>query len=297
MTAASSSETQDRYRQNFEELNRRLDATHLGRHVRFFNFGYTSLTGETPAGPKVPSTYPNRDSVQLLFELVGDTDLAGADVLDVGCGRGGNLALVGEFWAPRTLVGLDLAFRSLQFGARILPSPRLMVQGDAQTLPLAGSSVDVVMNVESSGCYPHLDHFYREVARVLRPGGRFLYADLIGTSMVSRYHEVLSELGFAMVESRDITSNVAESRRRRARRERRALGSGDDSANLGEWVGEYGTELHAMLTDGSASYQLMQLVRATDPNPTAAGFTADEQEWMARESARWAANLRLDPPD
>jgi SAM-dependent methyltransferase len=39
-------------------------------------------------------------------------------------------------------------------------------------------SFDAVINVEASHCYPSLPRFLAEVARVLRPGGHFLYADV-----------------------------------------------------------------------------------------------------------------------
>ena len=52
------------------------------------------------------------------------------------------------------------------------------VHGDAEKLPFPDESFDAVINVESSGAYPHFSRFLAEVARVLRPGGHFLYADL-----------------------------------------------------------------------------------------------------------------------
>ena len=51
------------------------------------------------------------------------------------------------------------------------------VQGDAQKLPFSAQSLDAVINVEASHCYPNFPGFLAEVARVLRPGGHFLYAD------------------------------------------------------------------------------------------------------------------------
>jgi ubiquinone/menaquinone biosynthesis C-methylase UbiE len=53
------------------------------------------------------------------------------------------------------------------------------VHGDAQSLPFADESFDVVINIEASHGYPDFPRFLAEVARVLRPGGRFLYADVL----------------------------------------------------------------------------------------------------------------------
>jgi SAM-dependent methyltransferase len=38
--------------------------------------------------------------------------------------------------------------------------------------------VDAVVNIESSHCYESMDTFLSEACRVLRPGGRFFFADL-----------------------------------------------------------------------------------------------------------------------
>lgn len=51
------------------------------------------------------------------------------------------------------------------------------VRGDAEDLPFPDKSFDVVVNVEASHSYPHLPVFLGEVARALRPEGRFLYTD------------------------------------------------------------------------------------------------------------------------
>jgi fatty-acid O-methyltransferase len=51
------------------------------------------------------------------------------------------------------------------------------VQGDAQNLHFPDQSFDAVINVEGSHIYPNFERFLGEVARVLRPGGHFLYAD------------------------------------------------------------------------------------------------------------------------
>lgn len=52
------------------------------------------------------------------------------------------------------------------------------VHGDAENLPFPDESFDAVINVEAAHLYPDYPRFLREVARVLRPGGHFLYADL-----------------------------------------------------------------------------------------------------------------------
>ena len=50
-------------------------------------------------------------------------------------------------------------------------------QGSALDLPFPDASFDVVLNVEASNDYGDRRRFFREVARVLKPDGIFLYAD------------------------------------------------------------------------------------------------------------------------
>ena len=52
--------------------------------------------------------------------------------------------------------------------------------GDAENLPFEDNSFDAIINVESSHCYGNVEQFLREVHRVLRPGGDFLFVDLRG---------------------------------------------------------------------------------------------------------------------
>ena len=42
----------------------------------------------------------------------------------------------------------------------------------------ADNSFDILINVESSLYYPRVESFLREVVRVLKPSGYFLYADI-----------------------------------------------------------------------------------------------------------------------
>lgn len=110
-----------------------------------------------------PATHVYRDLVEASLH-------AGARALDLGCGRGG----VMEQLEARTdfAVGVDPDFRSLR-GHR---APQLSLTcGLAEALPYEDCAFDLVC------CSWVLEHLrspvpvVREVARVLRPGGRFVF--------------------------------------------------------------------------------------------------------------------------
>jgi demethylmenaquinone methyltransferase / 2-methoxy-6-polyprenyl-1,4-benzoquinol methylase len=91
--------------------------------------------------------------------------------LDLACGTGLVLDRLSRILDEPHLLGADIN-RSMLLEMRRARSPHSIVQSDAQRLPLASSVFDVV----TAGYllkYVDLERFFLEVARVLRPGGRF----------------------------------------------------------------------------------------------------------------------------
>jgi SAM-dependent methyltransferase len=97
--------------------------------------------------------------------------IRGAVVLDVACGTGYGAPLLWDSGARR-LISVDLSLPALRFG-RDQYGLRA-VQADAQLLPFAPESFDVVVSLETIEHVPHADRFLEEVRRVLRPDGRLL---------------------------------------------------------------------------------------------------------------------------
>jgi len=134
------------------------------------------------------SDEPNRYPIQFYYSLALDADLAGKDVLEVSCGHGGGASYLVRTFKPASYTGLDLNPVGVAFCRERHHLPGLdFVQGDAQDLPFPAESFDVVINLEASHSYPDFPGFLSEVARVLRPGGRFVYADLRTRDEVSQW--------------------------------------------------------------------------------------------------------------
>lgn len=251
---------------NFDAMNARLAGTTYDKHLRFLNYGFEALEGQATPGPRLPIAFPNKDAARLVFAVVGDTDLTDASVLDVGCGRGGAVGLLAEHTRAAQVVGLDLAHSSVAFARRTFDRSRTaFVRGTAEALPFPDRCFDVVFNLESSACYPSMEAFYREVARVLPPGGHFLYADLFPTAVQQPCRDALAACGLEVEAEADITENVVRSRTRRAERQRVALAEAT-GGDLGEWVGQVGSSLFDRLEQRSARYLSFRLCR-TDATP------------------------------
>ena len=98
---------------------------------------------------------------------------AGEDVLDVACGTG-NAALRASRAGAR-VTGVDLTPELLEEGRRLAAEAGLaidFVEGDAEALPVADESFDVVVSVMGCMFAPRHRVVAAELARVLRPGGR-----------------------------------------------------------------------------------------------------------------------------
>jgi ubiquinone/menaquinone biosynthesis C-methylase UbiE len=178
------------------------------REWRFMNYGFAPLDDGEPLALQ-PADEPNRSSIQLYHHVANATPLAGLDVVEIGCGRGGGASYVKRYLRPRQMTGVDFSAKAIRFcQANHHVEGLSFVQGDAELLPLADASFDAVLNVESSHCYGSMPAFLRQVERVLRPGGRFLFADLRMAKDLDRLHEHMLASGLTVLHREDITPRV-----------------------------------------------------------------------------------------
>jgi SAM-dependent methyltransferase len=81
----------------------------------------------------------------------------------------------------------------------------------------------VVLNIESSHCYSSIDAFLAEVNRVLRPNGRFLFADYRNREAVADLDGAIARAGFSVMRKDDITANIVRSLREDSERRVRMI--------------------------------------------------------------------------
>jgi len=196
----------------FQKLLWRSWYNYLARSQRapdwnFMNYGYAISGADSLTLEKIDE--PDRHWIQLYHHVAGAIDLRGLDVLEVGSGRGGGLSYIHRYLKPERTIGVDLSQHAVDL-CRIrhcVVGLEFRV-GDAERLPLDDSAVDVVINVESSHCYPSFDRFLAEVRRVLRSGGFFLYADFRSSENANSWSESLRQSGLTIIRETDITANV-----------------------------------------------------------------------------------------
>lgn len=99
--------------------------------------------------------------------------------LDIGCGGGRNMARMRHRHPGGIAYGIDLSALSVRqstwYNLRaILAGQSAVVQGGAEDLPFRDGYLDVVTAFETIYYWPDLNAAFREIHRVLRPGGVFL---------------------------------------------------------------------------------------------------------------------------
>jgi len=194
------------------------------------NWGYGDASGMESSLPEVrtsakyhPCVFPSLDKFgQRLYHHVVTQGLAagamkGTSVLEVGCGRGKGSAYVAQNFGPLQYTGLDLSADRVQLARRVWGETQNLqfIQGSAMELPFPDNHHDIVINVESSFHYPDFPKFLREVYRVLKPTGTFLWvAPLLNRGdSVERKKAAFKATGFSISKLEDITPNVVWARR------------------------------------------------------------------------------------
>lgn len=118
------------------------------------------------------------------LEVARDSDLG--TFAELCCGGAEGVALLkGRIG---TGIGVDISAAMLASARRAHPEERfLFVQGDATRLPLESSSFETVVIL---GGVHHVNDrraLFREVARVLRPGGRFLFREPVSDFLLWKW--------------------------------------------------------------------------------------------------------------
>jgi ubiquinone/menaquinone biosynthesis C-methylase UbiE len=98
-------------------------------------------------------------------------------ILDIGCGTGRLLRKAAARWPRANLYGVDLA-EGMIAEARALTPGATLLAGAAENLPLPDESIDLALSTVSFHHWQDQGAGFRQVMRVLRPGGFFVLADL-----------------------------------------------------------------------------------------------------------------------
>jgi SAM-dependent methyltransferase len=177
----------------------------------FMNLGYASLDPNEEPLNLLDRDTAHRYCISLYHHVAGAIDLHGREVLEVGSGRGGGASYVMRYLHPKSVTGVDIVQKAVSFCNAFYRIDGLrFLQGDAESLPFDNQSFDVVVNIESSYGYGHIERFFGEVFRVLRPGGYFLYADYREREQIAALRQHLFDAGFTVLTDERISDQVVK---------------------------------------------------------------------------------------
>lgn len=246
------------YRDFYNDVSRRLEQSGMGAASFFLNYGYVSLGEGDEARFEAPEGVFNRNSVRLALELIGSTELERRKVLDVGCGRGGTVALMAEMFGANS-TGVDISPEAVKFCRNTHIHGARFEVGDSEHLPFVEGSFEVVTNMESSHTYPNLRAFFMEVRRVLSPGGVFLYTDLLPVQRWAEVRVLLKSLGLEAVSERNITANVLRSCDEVAMNRTKAFGGSNEM--IDNFLAVPGSAVYEQMNRGAWEYHIIRARR------------------------------------
>ncbi len=132
---------------------------------------------------------PHYDELAVLQKEIGNRLLERLDlikldprrILDVGCGTGAWSERLAQRYKKAEVISLDLAPGMVHHARHQLStwrrhfSKRRFVCGDAEQLPLADNSIDMLFSNATLQWCPDLDAAFSEFHRVLRPNGLIMF--------------------------------------------------------------------------------------------------------------------------
>lgn len=120
-------------------------------------------------GEKLPHRFVEKPMMEKLLP-----NLKGKTVLLLGCGTGEESIMIEKFGA-KEIAGIDISRESVRIAKKSYPKSKFMV-GDINNLKFNKSSFDFVYSSLSIHYSKNPKKVYKEVMRVLKPGGKFLFS-------------------------------------------------------------------------------------------------------------------------
>ncbi len=154
-----------------------VETFHQGTAGRFVHLGYWDKPQERAGAEPFEAAQARLDA--RLMEMADVR--SGQAILDVGCGFGGTLAGLNARMKESWLAGVNVDPRQLAICRTIAPANLNKLEwqeADACKLPFQSASFDRVLCIEAMFHFSSRRAFFKEAARVLKPGGVLVGSDI-----------------------------------------------------------------------------------------------------------------------
>jgi ubiquinone/menaquinone biosynthesis C-methylase UbiE len=146
---------------------------------------YNKIAAAYTANLEYPHTQEYLDYLdRVTRDAIGGHNLG--TMVELCCGRGEALHLFGA--QAQRYIGIDVSENMLQAALKHNRHPHsIFLQGDATQVPLASGCADTVVMLGGIHHVPARAQLFSEVARILKPGGRFLYREPVSDFALWRW--------------------------------------------------------------------------------------------------------------
>lgn len=108
----------------------------------------------------------------------------GKNILEIGCGNGVQAQYIMDKYSPASITAIDLNPSNIEIACaeaerKGYKNIKFYLDNAQDLKTIESNSVDCIINIESAFHYPDKPSFFREISRVLKPGGIYLIADIL----------------------------------------------------------------------------------------------------------------------
>ena len=182
------------------------DYTHHNKLLNEIEFYDFMNHGYDPVSNLLDKDFIMKREASLYLKLLENINTNDKNILDVGCGRGGGVALYKKHFNFTEVYACDLVDANIDYAKSKFKDIKFKCC-NAENLTYEKNKFDIVTNVESMSLYKDKEKFLKNVVRVLKKDGLFICADCSYKSLETMYK---NQHLFKSITPVDITQNVAQ---------------------------------------------------------------------------------------